>query len=148
MRKPAVAAFLFTLVGLATGAGDAPAPTGSGSAAQAVAQGQAAYGPGRWDEALADFDRPRSRDRRRRPSRATTPRPHCFSLVAMPKPASVYLEARERADRSLRTKIDYALGNTALAEGDIPGAIRSYDDCVGSNGAGSVARRSPPRRGY
>jgi Ca-activated chloride channel family protein len=43
----------------------------------------------------------------------------------------------------LRTKIDFALGNTALAEGDIPGAIRSYDECVSSTarGAGLAAVR-------
>ena len=42
--------------GLATGAGDAPARTGPESAAEAVARGQAAYGLGRWEEALAAFE--------------------------------------------------------------------------------------------
>ena len=70
--------------------------------------------------------------RRRRPSRVTTPRPRCFSSVATILARQRYLEARERAGSFLRTKIDYALGNTALAEGDIPGAIRSYDECVAS----------------
>ena len=49
-----------------------------------------------------------------------------------------YLEARERASASLRTKIDFALGNTALAEGDIAGAIRSYDECVASTARGAA----------
>ena len=38
----------------------------------------------------------------------------------------------------MRTKIDYAIGNTALAEGDIPGAIRSYDECLASTARGAA----------
>jgi Ca-activated chloride channel homolog len=49
-----------------------------------------------------------------------------------------YGEARELAGSFLRTKIDFALGNTALAEGDIAGAIRSYDDCVASTARGAA----------
>ena len=55
-RKPVVAAILFVLVGLATGAGDEPEQTGPESAAAAVARGRAAYGLGHWDLALAAFD--------------------------------------------------------------------------------------------
>ncbi len=48
-----------------------------------------------------------------------------------------YLEASQLADSSLRTKIDFALGNTALALGDIPGAIGSYDTCIASTVRGA-----------
>ena len=50
----------------------------------------------------------------------------------------LYQEARERAAHYLRTKIDYAIGNTALAEGDIPGAIHSYDECLASTARGAA----------
>ena len=38
-------------------------------------------------------------------------------------------------------KIDYALGNTSLALGEVTAAIRSYDDCVNST-AGGLALES------
>ena len=49
-----------------------------------------------------------------------------------------YLEARARADAGLRTKIDYALGNTALSQGDFVEAIRHYDDCLNSTAKGAA----------
>jgi Ca-activated chloride channel family protein len=48
-----------------------------------------------------------------------------------------YIVARECADAALQTKIDYALGNTALAMGDVPGAIAAYDACISSTARGS-----------
>jgi Ca-activated chloride channel family protein len=48
-----------------------------------------------------------------------------------------YTAAYGRAATALRTKIDFALGNTALALGDIAGAIAHYDACVASRSAGS-----------
>ena len=56
----------------------------------------------------------------------------------MTMPASVISRPASEPTLHLRTKIDYALGNTALAEGDIPGAIRSYDDCVASTARGAA----------
>ncbi len=44
----------------------------------------------------------------------------------------LYQGARPRADAALRAKIDYALGNTVLAQGDLLAAIRHYDDCLAS----------------
>lgn len=43
-----------------------------------------------------------------------------------------YREARDRAgsNPSLRARIDFALGNTALALGDVPNAIEHYDRCL------------------
>jgi hypothetical protein len=120
-----------------TGAGDTPDRIGSESAAEAVAQGQAAYGIGRLDEALAAFDTAIARA----PGLAI-PRYNAaatlFQLGRFTEARQRYLEARERAGRSLQTKIDYALGNTALVEGDIPGAIRSYDLCLASTARGAA----------
>ena len=99
--------------------------------------GQAAYGPGRWDQALAAFEAAIQRA----PASAV-PRYNAaatlFQLGRYDEARQLYLEARERAEPFLRTKIDYALGNTALAEGDIPGAIRSYDECVASTARGAA----------
>jgi Ca-activated chloride channel homolog len=135
-RKPVVATFLLALVGLATGAGDTPAGTGPESAAGAIVQGRAAYAAGRWDEALAAFDTAIDRA----PTSAV-PRYNAgatlYQLGRYDLARERYREARQRASSFLRTKIDFALGNTALAEGDIAGAIRSYDDCVASTARGA-----------
>ncbi|MBV8078564.1 MAG: hypothetical protein JO284_19300, partial [Planctomycetaceae bacterium] len=50
----------------------------------------------------------------------------------------------DRAGVALRTRIDYALGNTALALGDVAAAIRHYDACLTSTAPGeplAVIRR-------
>jgi Ca-activated chloride channel homolog len=137
LRKLGVTVLLFTLAGLATGAGDTPDLIGSESAATAVEKGQAAYGLGRWDQALEAFDTAIQRA----PALAV-PRYNAaavlFQLGRYDEARQRYLEARERANSFLRTKIDYAVGNTALAEGDIPGAIRSYDECVASTARGAA----------
>ncbi len=137
MRKLGAASVLITLAGLATGAGDTPALIGSESAASAVEEGQTAYRLGRWDQALAAFETAIQRA----PALAV-PRYNAaatlFQLARYDEARQRYLQARERASSFLRTKIDYALGNTALAEGDIPGAIRSYDECVGSTARGAA----------
>jgi Ca-activated chloride channel homolog len=134
-RKPVVAVILFVLVGLATGAGDGQVKTGPESAAAAVARGQGAYGLGRWDRALEAFDvaikRAPGSPVARYNAAATL-----YQLGRYDLARDRYVEARERASASLQTKIDFALGNTALAEGDVAGAIRSYDQCVASTARG------------
>ena len=136
MRKLGAAALVFALAGLATGAGDTPALIESEPAALADEEGQAAYRLGRWDQALAAFDTTIERA----PALAV-PRYNAaatlFQLGRYDDARQRYLEAHKRANAYLRTKIDYALGNTALAEGDIPGAIRSYDECVASTARGA-----------
>ncbi len=92
---------------------------------------------GRWDEALAAFD-----TAIKRAPTSAVPRYNAaatlFQLGRYDLARDRYREARERAGSFLRTKIDFALGNTALAEGDIAGAIRSYDDCVASTARGAA----------
>jgi Ca-activated chloride channel family protein len=105
------------------------------SAAGAVARGHAAYQLGRLDEALAAFEAAVARA-----PDAAVPRYNAaavlFQLGRYDEARLRYLEARQPADLSLRTKIDYALGNTALAKGDIPGAISAYDECINSTARG------------
>ncbi|GAC1475853.1 MAG: hypothetical protein NVSMB9_29120 [Isosphaeraceae bacterium] len=60
-----------------------------------------------------------------------------FQLGRFAEAQALYREARARAGDRLRTKIDYALGNTALALGDLRAAIRHYDDCVASTAPGA-----------
>ena len=131
MRKLGAAALLLALTSLVTGADDTTVVIGAGSTASAVEEGQAAYRLGRWDQALAAFEAAIQRA----PALAV-PRYNAaatlFQLGRHDEARQRYLEARERANSFLRTKIDYALGNTALALGDIPGAIRCYDECVAS----------------
>src|SRR5512135_245529 len=108
---------------------------GSGSgretADQAVARGRVAYQAGRLADALAAFERAIALD----PGGAV-PRYDAaaalFRLERYPEALGRYGEARGRADARLRTKIDYALGNTALALGEVAEAIRHYDACLAS----------------
>jgi Ca-activated chloride channel homolog len=131
------ACFLIAAAGLATGAGDAPAKTTANPGAQAVARGKDAYDHGRLDEALSAFEA----SILRAPALAV-PRYNAaatfFQLGRYAEARQRYLEARFYADRALRTKIDYALGNTALAQGDIPGAISAYDECLASTSRGAA----------
>ncbi len=107
-----------------------------GTPREAVAEGRAAFAAGRFDEALAAFERAVALD----PGGAV-PRYDAaaalFRLGRFPEAMARYGEARERADRRLRTKIDYALGNTALAQGDPLAAIRHYDACLASTAPGA-----------
>jgi Ca-activated chloride channel family protein len=135
VNKAGVAMLLLAMVGLATGAGDSSAPSGSALAAQAVARGRAAYDLGRWDEALAAFDGAAAEA----PGSAIPRYDAAATLFQLGRYAEArerYALARDRADEGMRTKIDFALGNTALAEGDVAGAIRSYDECVASTARG------------
>jgi Ca-activated chloride channel family protein len=135
LRKAGITAAMLVLTGLGLGAGQAIAPTKPASAAQAISQGQAAYQLGHWEAALAAFETAISRA----PESAIPRYDAGAALYQLGRHAEArqhYNEARERADRSLRTKIDYALGNTALAAGDLPEAIRSYDACVASTSPG------------
>ncbi len=111
-----------------------PAP--KARVAELVERGRAAYGAGRLAEALEAFEAAA----RLAPNAAV---PHYnaaavfFGLKQYDAARRRYLEARPLADSALRTKIDFALGNTALALGDIPAAIASYDQCIGSTARGA-----------
>jgi Ca-activated chloride channel family protein len=132
----ALAALLSLALGGAIRTGDSTQATDDASPAEDVARGQAAYKAGRFDRALAAFDAAIMRQ-----PRAAVPRYNAaatlFQLGRHAEAQERYLEARDRADRSLLVKIEYALGNTALALGDIPAAIRAYDQCLDSTARGA-----------
>ncbi|QEH33239.1 von Willebrand factor type A domain protein [Aquisphaera giovannonii] len=127
----------FVVVGL--GAGGTPA----GSAHGRVKKGELAYRSGDFEDALAEFEAASALA-----PREAVPRYDAaaalFQLRRFPEAARIYREARELAGEALRVKIDYALGNTALAMGDIPGAVEGYDRCIASaaRGAGLDAIRA------
>jgi Ca-activated chloride channel homolog len=108
---------------------------GGESPADAVERGRAAYDAGCLSEALAAFERAIALD-----PAAAVPRfdaaATLFRLERYDEALARYGEARDRAGVALRTRIDYALGNTALALGDVAAAIRHYDACLASTAPG------------
>ena len=104
-------------------------------AVRLVAQGRAAYAAGRLAEALSAFESAAE-------VAPSNPVPRynaaaaLFQLERYQEALDLYLEARQRAGASLRTKIDYALGNTALVLGEIPVAVAHYDRCMASRATG------------
>jgi Ca-activated chloride channel family protein len=137
-RKLGIAATLIGVVGSSAGALDARSNSSNApSAAELVARGQAAYDDKRWDEALAAFESAAVQAQNPAISRYNAAAT-LFQLKRYPEARRRYLEARQRADAALRTKIDYALGNTALAIGDIEGAIAAYDLCLASTAWGAA----------
>ncbi|MGO9463168.1 MAG: VWA domain-containing protein [Isosphaeraceae bacterium] len=137
-RAPKLGLGLIVVAGCAaiTGAVGPGRRTGADLAAEAVARGQAAYYEGRLEEALSAFETavslvPRSAIPRYDAAAAL------FQLGRYEKAQERYLEAGQLADPPLRTKIDFVLGNTRLALGDITGAIAAYDQCLSSTARGT-----------
>ena len=124
-RRPVVVAAMLAL--LAAGAPESPETL--------VAEGRDAYAQGRFDEALSRF-------RRAIHLAPSSPIPSydaasvCYQLRRFAEAEALYRRAREQAGPSLTTKIDFGLGNAALARGDFSGAIRDYDQCLASTAAG------------
>jgi Ca-activated chloride channel family protein len=134
------------------------APSGE-TAASAVKTGQELYASGRYPEALLAFERAVA-------LAPTLPVPRynagaaLFQLGRYREAGMRYHEARDRAGAALRIKIDFALGNVAVAEADYGEAVRWYDSCVqtrmpgaeytavrrdaGINRAYAERRRPPP----
>jgi Ca-activated chloride channel family protein len=137
VRSLALAVLLSLMLGAARDAGDSAPTVKQASAAQAVARGRSAYDAGSLDQALAAFELAIEREPRQAVPRydaAAT----LFQLGRHDDARQRYLEARERADRSLLVKIEYALGNTALALGDVPAAISAYDRCLETTARGAA----------
>ncbi|MGO9597901.1 MAG: VWA domain-containing protein [Isosphaeraceae bacterium] len=104
--------------------------------AELVASGNAAYATGRLADALAAFeaaiDRAPESPIPRYNAAATL-----FALRRFGEAIQRYAEGRQRAGPVLRTKIDFALGNSALMAGDLQRAVEHYDDCLASTAAGA-----------
>ena len=107
------------------------------TAAGLVARGQRAYASGKFAEALEAFDRAIALE-----PKAAVPRfdaaSALFQLRRFPEAIARYEEARERGDAGLSIKIDYALGNAYLAQGDISEALARYDVCLESTLGGGA----------
>jgi Ca-activated chloride channel homolog len=114
-----------------------PAPPGGESPERLVVAGRAAYEEGKFREALDAF----TRAARSAPGDAV-PRydvaAATFQLGLYREALDAYQAARERAGVVLRAKIDFALGNTAVALGDLDAAIAHYDRCLASGARGPV----------
>ncbi len=101
-----------------------------------IERGRAAYQADRLDEALAAFE-----GAIKSAPGAAIPRYDAaatlFRLGRFEEAQARYAEARSLADDTLKTKIDYAMGNTAIAIGDVPSAIALYDRCIASTARGA-----------
>jgi len=98
-------------------------------AADWVAQGQRAYEAGRFADALEAFEKaidsaPGTAVPRYNAASAL------YQLRRYPEAIRRYEEARSRGDATLSIKIDYAMGNTLLAMGDLTEAVARYDACL------------------
>jgi len=126
------AAVLLLLAAVVVGAGPPSAATERGPAGW-IAEGRTAYASGRFDAALFAF----RRAERLAPNAAVPPfdaAATLFQLGRFQDARDAYRRSRTRAGRGLRARIDFALGNTALALGEPAVAIRSYDSCLASAG--------------
>ncbi len=124
--------FLAILLGLSLGA--APAP-GARDVREVIQAGETAYLRGDYRAALLAFETAVGRapdDPIPRYDAAAT----LYRLGRFDEATSRYREARERAGETLRTKIDYALGNAAVAGGHFREALGHYDSCLNSKAAG------------
>jgi Ca-activated chloride channel family protein len=123
---------LIAVLVLAPGA----AQTQPRTAAAFVEAGRSAFDGARWAEALAAFETAMTLD-------PDSPVPRfdaaatLFQMERYSEALEHYRAARDRATASFRTKIDYAMGNTALAVGDVAGALRHYDACIASTAPGA-----------
>jgi Ca-activated chloride channel homolog len=135
-RALAPASVLVSLAVLAAGATDSQPKVAVESAESTVARGKHAYDDGRLEEALEAFEAAIARA-----PHLAVPRYNAaatlFQLKQYARARECYQEARLSAGRLLRTKIDYALGNTSLALGEIASAIHAYDDCLASTASGA-----------
>jgi Ca-activated chloride channel family protein len=107
------------------------------SAGRLVEDGRVAYNAGRYDAAADLFEKALQLRRDDAVLHYNTAAA-LFQLGRFDDASRHYLEARDRADAGLKTKIDYALGNTALSQGDFVEAIRHYDNCLGSTVRGAA----------
>lgn len=75
-----------------------------------------------------------------------------YQLGQFAEAQQLYGEARERADDVLRAKIDYALGNVAVATGRYKESLARYDECLASGADGpavvAVKRDARANRRY
>lgn len=125
-RRPQRWGVALTIPALLAAAG----PPVASSPAREVEAGRASYATGRFAEALAHFERAIALDPAGAIPRYNAAASH-FRLGRFDQARARYVEARDRAGPALRAKVDYALGNVALAMGQVPAAIGHYESCLG-----------------
>ncbi len=101
-----------------------------------VSEGRAAYAQGRFDQALTCFlgaieSAPNS------PIPSYDAASACYQLRRFDDAETYYRRSLVIANPSLRTKIEFGLGNVALSRGDFTGAILHYDKCLASTASGA-----------
>jgi Ca-activated chloride channel family protein len=102
---------------------------GGSTARDEVARGMVAYQGGRYDEALARFEAAIALE----PTEALPwfdAASTLFQLKRYAEAVERYEQAGRLGDAGMAMKVEFALGNTSLALGDIPGAIEHYDRCL------------------
>ena len=127
-----------------------PRPRSAGDGGTELAEhhreGQSAYASGRFEEALAAFESAIElapvQPIPRYDAAATL-----FQLEQYARALERYQEARARAEAGLRTKIDFALGNTAPGARRHRRGRRALRPLPGLDGPRPGAGRRPPRRG-
>ncbi len=121
---------LAVVIAIGLGAG----PSG-GSASQAVSAGDRLYREGKFHSSLLEFEEAAGLD-------PGSPIPlynagaALFQLRQFEAAENRYRAARKLCDASLRVKIDYALGNTSVAQGRYKDALKDYDACLSSKATG------------
>ena len=119
-------------------AGSLGAGQGGRSVADLIEEGRVAYAAGRFEEALASFDRADSAA----PGSPIPPYDAAatlFRLRRFSEAIARYEVSRGLADPALMVKIDFALGNAQVGLGDLPAALIHYDRCLASPGEGPEA---------
>ena len=107
---------------------------------EAVEAGRAAFGRGDFEDARAAFERAGKRS----PGGPIVPYnlgATLYQLGRFDEARDRYLDADRTADPGLRMKIDYALGNVAVARRAIPEALQRYDACLAAKVDGAAFDR-------
>ncbi len=98
---------------------------------KAVAEGNAHYQAGDLPQALAAFEQAA-----RLAPQDPIPRYNAgavlYQLGRFGEAIEHYRDARKWANEALQTKVDFAIGNTSVALGDLTSALRHYDLCMAS----------------
>jgi Ca-activated chloride channel homolog len=102
-----------------------------GSVGDAIRAGDSAYRAADFAKAVGLFEEAIRLDPESAIPRYNAAATH-FQLGHFDQSERLYLEARERADGALRTKIDYAVGNVAVAQGRFQESVAHYDACLAS----------------
>lgn len=126
-RAARLAVATATVVGFLSGA-DGP---GSSRVADLIARGNREYATGQHELALDAF-REAARLAPGDPIPTYNAAASLFQLGRYDEAAHSYESSRTGADDAMKARIDYALGNAAVAMRDIPRALASYDACLAS----------------